>query len=252
MIDLAAARNRRFALSGILLAAFLAFAPRPAAAIDFQAGGGFVVAVPRGELGENIENTGLGLELHGGIWLGASPVMLGAQLGFLNYGSESRREPFSLTIPDVEVEVTTTNSIYSGHLMLRLAPRLPGVRPYAEGVVGFKNFETTTKIEEIDGDPDEDPIAESTNLGDTVFSYGGSAGLMFRVWRSGLGSDAPDGMLGEDFDVWLDLRFGYQGGGEAEYLKEGAITRGPDGVEYDISRSSTELMLFQVGAAVTF
>lgn len=241
--------SRRWARICLPLASLGVLSAAPAAAINGQAGAGFVVAEPRGELGESIEKTGFGGEVHGGVWLGPSPVMIGGKLDIINYGNESRREPFSLTIPDVEVEVNTTNMIYGGHLFLRLEPRIPTVRPYVEGVVGFKYFQTTTKIQEINSS-DPDPIAESTNLDDGVFSWGGSGGLMVHVWSS-VGSGTATAPA-PAFDLWLDLGVSYQGGGEADYLKEGAITRGPDGVEYDVSRSSTELLVYLIGATITF
>jgi len=36
-------------------------------------------------------------------------------LGFLVYGSETREESFSITVPDVLLNVTTTNNIFLCH-----------------------------------------------------------------------------------------------------------------------------------------
>ena len=50
--------------------------------------------------------------------------MIGADLAFMIYGSETRQEPFSLTIPDVTVEVETSNNIVLLHALARLQERL--------------------------------------------------------------------------------------------------------------------------------
>ena len=40
----------------------------------------------------------------------------------MQYGSEKREEPWSMTIPDVFVDVKTTNDLLAAHLFLRLQP----------------------------------------------------------------------------------------------------------------------------------
>ena len=138
--------------------------------------------------------------------------MIGLEVGFMNYGSSDRREPFSTTIPDVFVRVSTTNNFILGHAILRLQPNAGVFRPYIQGMVGFNYLFTDTKIENENNAGQE--VASSTNLSDGAFSYGGGAGLMFLVYRPN------DGTVS---DIFVDLGARYVFGGEAEYLKEGSI-----------------------------
>jgi hypothetical protein len=180
------------------------------------------------------------------------PLAFGVSLGYLTYGSESREEPFSSTIPDVVVDVTTTNSILLGHLLVRLQGRQGMLRPYFEGMAGFSYLFTKTKITDVDNE-DED-IASSTNLDDFVFSYGASAGVMVVLYEGvadvdGEGTDK--GGTTEPFALSLDLGISYLLGGEASYLKKGSIHRSGDRVAYDILRSETDLLVAHIGVTLS-
>jgi hypothetical protein len=183
-----------------------------------------------------------------------APLAIGLSLGYLTYGSESRKEPFSSTIPDVTVEVTTTNSILLGHFLLRLQPRDGTLRPYLEGMAGFNYLFTKTKIIDV-GDDEE--IASSTNLDDLVFSYGFRSGLMIEVYegveRDDDGDDEDAGSRGapRTYSVSLDLGVSYLPGGEASYLKKGSIRRSDDRVAYDIIRSKTDLITAHIGITLS-
>ncbi len=137
-----AGRTFLFAVAfAILLMPFAAEAQVvPEASVAFSLG------FPSGEFRDHVPSVGIGLDLTGGIQLPGSPVFLGAEFGFLIYGHESRREPFSTTIPDVEVRVITTNNLINGHLFLRLQPGVGSVRPYFDAFIGFKYLFTLTEI----------------------------------------------------------------------------------------------------------
>ena len=86
----------------------------------FQAAVNFLLGQPKDEFKENVQDLGFGI---GGMFAfrpGNSPIMLGIDGAYMIYGSETRQEPFSLTIPDVTVEVETRNNIFLGHALLRL------------------------------------------------------------------------------------------------------------------------------------
>ena len=101
----------------------IALAPSMAAAQAVpEASVAFTLGIPTGEFSDNVPGLGVGIDLTGGIQFAGTPIFLGAELGFLIHGREVRREPFSTTIPDVEVMVITTNNIMNGHLFLRLQP----------------------------------------------------------------------------------------------------------------------------------
>jgi len=208
---------------------------------SWQGGLDFLVGVPQGEFKKNVDKAGVGLAGNIGYAPEGTPVMLGLEFGFMNYGSADRREPFSTTIPDVFVNVSTTNNFVSGHVLLRLQPNTGVFRPYLQGMVGYNYLYTETKVENINVPGQE--VASSNNLSDGAFSYGGGAGLMFRVYQS------DDGNIS---DVFVDIGARYAFGGEAEYLKEGSIRSANGKVQYDILKSKTDILILQIGASVRF
>ncbi|HPG40617.1 MAG TPA: outer membrane beta-barrel protein [bacterium] len=210
----------------------------------FQGGLNLLIGAPQSEFKENVDNVGIGLGGHFGYNIPQSPFILGGSLGFLIYGSDTREEPFSPTIPDVWVDVTTTNSIFQGHLMLRVQPQEGTLRPYLDGLFGFSYLSTTTEVKDQGWD-DDDNIASSTNQDDFTSSYGGGGGLMIKVYEGVNQNDSP-------YTIFVDLGVRYLVGGNAEYLKEGSIEIKNGKVYYDLSESTTDLMIYQIGAAINF
>lgn len=207
----------------------------------------FVTGLPRGDFRANVDDPGFGLSVFGGLGFEGVPVVLGAELGFLIYGQEVRREPFSSTIPDVRVRVVTSNNIATGHLVLRLQPPRGAVQPYLDGLVGFKYFFTETRIES-ENRSDDEPIAASTNFDDAAPSYGVGGGVQVKLY-GGYG-ERPRGHV-QALNLTLGVR--YLLGGEAEYLKRGSIERHRDGtLEYDVSRSKTDLLMPHLGVTLRF
>ena len=200
--------------------------------------GYFTIALPQGEFDEKVENNGFGFTGQALFSVPGSPVAIGGSFGGVIYGSETRREPFSTTIPDVTVDVETNNYILLGHLVLRIQPPTGSFRPYAEGVIGFNYLFTETTIESR-----EEDIASDTNFDDGVFSYGGGGGIMFMVYEGG---------GGRPVNVFVDLGARYLKGGKAQYLREGSIRREDGRVLYDIEESKTDLLAIQIGATVQF
>jgi len=248
----------RTALPAIALAvAAVVFTPPAAAQTDAPApsvtGEGslrFTVGVPAGEFRDNIDDLGFGGALFVGARFGASPVVLGADLGFLVYGRSTDTVPFSTTVgPRVQLDVVTTNSIVQPHLVLRLQPSDGLVRPFFEGLVGFKYLFTETDVRDDDRFGDDAQIASTTNFDDFAFSGGAGAGVDIRVYRAEPGEDVRT--------VSIHLGAQYLLGQEAEYLAEGNLedTNGngrldPD--ELNIRRSRTTLVQPQVGVSVQF
>jgi len=215
-----------------------------------QGGLNFTIGIPQGEFKENVDRIGIGISGH--IAYQPNPFFaIGVALGTITYGSESRNEPFSTTIPDVMVEVTTTNNLAQVHMMMQVGMPMGYVKPYIEGRLGFNYLWTTTRIEDID---DQDEVASSTNFDDLALAYGTGGGLMIKVWEKGRASSGRRSSGGSGPDkVYIDLKAIYAFGGEAEYLKEGSIARG-EGTEviYDVSKSKTDLMTIHIGAAIEF
>lgn len=212
---------------------------------DFQAGINLLLGQPRDEFKENVEDFGFGI---GGMFAyrpGNSPLMIGADLEFVIYGSETREEPFSLTIPDVTVEVETSNNILLFHALARLQGNRGVFRPYLDGLIGMHYFFTETKVRD-DDDFTEEPIASSTNQEDVALSYGAGGGVMLLVHQK---KQVEGSKLHE---VLIDFRVRYSFGGEATYLKRGSITRENGAVSIDPLRSRTDLLTYQLGVVFTF
>jgi hypothetical protein len=108
------------------------------------------VGQPQDEFQENVEDLGFGL---GGMFAyrpGSGPLMIGADMEFAIYGSETRQEPFSLTIPDVTVEVKTSNNILLLHALARVQANRGIYRPYLDGLIGMHYFFTQTEVRDED------------------------------------------------------------------------------------------------------
>lgn len=204
-----------------------------------------MLGLPKGEFKENVGNLGGGFTGH--ILWSPSPKMpfsVGLNLGFLIYGSESRWEPFSYTIPDVTVQVDRSNNILNFHLLFRIIPQKGSVRPYLEGLFGGAYLFTDTKIENTSKGEE---IASSVNFSDYAWSYGGGVGLMFYV------TEAKDDVSGRAMPIFIDLKARYLFGSRADYLKEGSIRNlGGGKVAYDVVRSTTDVLSIHLGAVIFF
>ncbi len=208
---------------------------RPQGTLDF------ILGIPQGEFSEYVDNVGFGVNAFGGIGIGRSPIVIGAEAGFLVYGYENRNEPFSSTIPDVTVRVQTSNNIFLGHFLLRLQPQVGRVQPYLDGLFGFKYLFTQTSIENERGG---ESIAASTNFDDFALSYGAGGGLKIQLY------DGPIGKEQKWARMSMNLGIRYLFGGEAEYLQKGSIRRANGDVTYDVDRSQTDLLMPQLGITV--
>jgi len=230
--------------------------PSTAGAQSVYAGLSFLTGYPHGEFKQNVDHAGFGGEGHVGYHFGAVPLVLGAEIGVMSYGSNTRREPFSTTIPDVTVSVETSHNIAHGNLFLRLQPDEGVVRPYAEGVLGTNYFFTQTTIQNSDWNSGEhdNSIASTTNQDDWGLMYGVGAGLMVRVFDN---DDAPVRDIAERETTgiatgFVTLGFRYLYGGKAEYLTNGSIRRNNGTVTYDVTSSRTDLLTGQLGFEVRF
>lgn len=206
------------------------------------AGLNLTLAIPSGEFKEKVDNVGFGLSGHI-LFLAPkpkSPFGIGLNLGYIVYGSESRREPLSNTIPDVFVNVDRTNSLMNFHLLFTVGLPQGRIRPYLEGLFGGSYIYTTTSVKS-QGTGEE--FASSTNFDDWAWSYGGGGGLTILL------SGDPNT---DENTVYLDLKGRYLLGSEAEYLKQGSVRIENGQVYYDVSRSKTDLITIHAGVLVYF
>ncbi len=240
-------RMKASAVLAVVLAAVFVSGPSAAGAVDFQAGLGFIVGSPQGELRNNIDGNGYGLGIEGFVGPDRSPFSVGLNFGFMNYGHDERTEALSTTIPDLKVRVRNDNNIVHGNLVLRFQPVRTGwLRPYADGLVGFKYLYTSTSIENENSWGGEE-IASSTNFDDGALSYGVGGGLLFRVHTF-------DNFAETDrrADLFVDFKVRYLHGGDAEYLRKGSIRTSEGRVEYDVRKSETDMLVFHLGVSFGF
>jgi hypothetical protein len=224
----------------IVMACFLAFwigGATIARAQEFQAGVSFTTVAPRGEFKENITTNGYGVSGLFLVRLGPSPFLVGGDVGVVTYGSESRREPFSTTIPNVDVRVRTSNNIFLAHTLVRLQPQEGRIRPYADGLIGLKHLFTRTSISD---DFSGEVIASDTDLSDTTFSYGFGGGIQVPISKIG------------GWTMVLDGNVRYLRGARAAYLKKGSIREENGQVIYDVLSSRTDVIAVQVGLTFRF
>lgn len=205
-----------------------------------SAGLNFTLAFPMGEFKENVDRVGFGIA---GQFLliipkPGQPFGIGLNAGFINYGNETRREPFSYTIPDVFVDVERSNNLVNFHLLFQIAPYKGRIRPYLEGLFGGSYLFTETSIKS----QDYSEVASSTNLEDFAWSYGGGAGVMIQITNENE----------QGTSIFLDIKGRYLMGTEAEYLKEGSIEIIGSQVYYDITRSKTDLVSAHLGVVAFF
>jgi len=242
----------------VLLLVSILINSEDASARGFDLGLSFDVAAPQDEFRNTVDRNGYGFSIEGLYKPGDMPVKFGLDFGFSQYGRETRKEPFSLTIPDVMVDVKTTNNILLTHFLVRLQHDYGRIKPYFDGIVGLHYLYTETSIDNED-DWDDEPIASTKNFDDLTLSRGVGAGFMislvsFDKHDKAINSfmKATGGMQKAACELLLDFKIRYLYGGEAEYLKEGSITRENGDVIYDVKRSDTDLLLFQLGVIFRF
>jgi hypothetical protein len=207
-----------------------------ACAQEIQIGFDFLTVVPRGQFKDNIKNNGYGASGQFLVRVKQSPILVGIDMGGVVYGSETRKETLLPSVPEVRIDVTTGNNIFLTHFLVRAEPRHGAVRPYVDGLIGFKYLFTSTSI-----NIDSENNASETNLSDLTFSYGFGGGVQVRL------NPNP-----KRLEVLLDGKVRYLRGARAEYLREGSIRRENGAVFFDVLRSRTDVVTAQVGIAFRF
>lgn len=208
----------------------------------FQLGFDFNLGFPQNAFNDNIDGKGYGGSAYFVFNIPRTPLHIGASFAVLVYGSDSRSEPFSETIPEVFVDVTTRNSILLSHFFVRIIPPGRRLRPYFEGLIGFNYLWTETGVYDQVGSGDDHRLARNVNHDDFALSFGAGCGVLFRLYRDRRNT----------FSVNLDTGIRYLKGKEAEYMTEGSVIRNNDDVEYVIRESNTDLIVLRIGLCIGF
>ena len=197
--------------------------------VSLQAG------LPQGPFRDQLDTIGLGLNMMGGYRLPGLPLMAGLDINFLTFGRDSRSEPLSSTIPDVQVRVDNSYNMVSSFATLRMGGQERRFAPYIEGLAGFNYLYTQSTVHNsIDGEQ----VFSDINVDDFSFSYGIGAGAQYLIWDGGAIYNSL---------MYLNLQLRYIRGGQAEYVRPGTIENVDGFLEYEAANSRTDLMYIRLG-----
>jgi hypothetical protein len=212
---------------------------RPEFGIAFQAG------LPQGDFEAE---TSFGAAIFAGMGLPNLPVVLGMDFAFLvdeNDRSTIAKSDFSSVVAETSSDITML------HFVARLQPAAGLVRPYMDALIGFKHFETRTRINEhfTDfGDPDDcffsdcvRPIDNDENSSDAALSYGLGGGFDVRLYS------------GDGFQVRAVVGARYLFGEKAEYVIPSSVRIiDADTVAFETTQSRTDLLTTHAGLVIHF
>lgn len=187
---------------------------------------------PTGEFGDNI-GFGYGANAAYLFHLDRAGIMsLRADLGFIDYGNESKRVPLSSTIGGrIQVKVSTTNYIIPISAGPQLTWPTGSVRPYVNAGVGEQFFVTQSSVGNA-GDADG---LSTTNQHDHT-----------RTWVAGGGVYVP--VYARRLSVMLDAGVQYFTGGRAQYLRPGSIVDLPNSqIQITPLESETHMLVVRLG-----
>lgn len=207
-----------------------------------QGGIGFVRVEPVGEFSTFVPEAAPGVLLHVDYGLGQTLFRVGGEFAWAQYGQTTRTVALGGLIPEVpdaSLDVQTENALLMLHGRVRAQARRGRWKPYADGLIGFTSIYTRSEVranESCDDGSCESTSDAFTHERDFVLSYGGGAGVMFRILPR---PDAPS----------VDVSLRYIRGGIADYLVEGAVRVEGGQVTRDISRSRTDTVAFYIGVA---
>ncbi len=203
-------------LSCILLSIFPILAQLPT--LGFQVGIGVSGGSAQNDFADQLDNTIWSLNVNGMYHIPLLPLGVGANIMYGQYGQTNRKVPFNSYVSTVYVREETTNNIFQGHLIGRFRP-VPGpVQPYLDGMIGFVNLTTSTKITDEDDWDDEGDIASSQNASSSGFSKGWGAGIQIQLWKGlALGDRKGPGQL------LLDIGYQQYYNPKLKYMTEDSI-----------------------------
>jgi hypothetical protein len=208
------------------------------APVRWEIGFNGLVADPVGEFGDYVDLGG-GFNLFGVVYLGEGRSW-GLRLDgtLIIYGSNTVRRPLSPTVPFVDVDVKTENTIASFALGPQFVFGQGRLRPFLHGSVGASQFATTTSVYGS-GSSSVQPFASTDNFEDYTFLLTAGGGLQI------------DLATARQHPISLELGADYLRHGLTEYLREGGIRELPGGgYEVDPIRSETNLMTYHLGLVI--
>jgi hypothetical protein len=192
------------------------------------------VGVPQGEFAQGVKIAG---GIGGGLIFAVNSVIgLRTDLGVMIYGSETRRVPLGGgALGLINVDVTTTNSIFGGNIGAQIGLPGPTPKPYVGGMIGFSAFTTSSSVE--GSNSNAEPFASSTNSNDATFAKTVLGGFYIPIGKG---------------NTMFDIGARYTWNGEkVRYLTEGDIIEDGNG-DLIVTPRETRADLLTITIGVTF
>lgn len=213
-----------------------------------------VAAFPQGDLDRQIDGKAAGISTFVGGPVPGSPFVLGSEIGYLNYGTDSRLRLHStvfdegidedLAIPLEAVNTSVSNNILLGHLVVRLQPLQGRFQPYVDGLAGLKYFVTRLRV-------DSDVVAfrrgldQDSHVTDFAFSYGVGGGFELRLYEH----ESPWRDKPANVSIHGGLRYLF--GTPAEYAAKGSFREVDGRILVDEVETHTDMLVPHFGIRVS-
>ena len=203
---------------------------------EFLAGASLQLAKPMNNFRQNLNTQGIGGSAFFLVKIPQKiPIYIGLELGGITYDKAYVQFATELDGFLVQVQEETAPSIFMGHGIVRVElPFNSFVIPYVEGMFGFKNLYTRTKLKDLEASEDN-VIYNELEEGDWAFSYGASVGISIPIaWNR----------------MSIDFKCSYLLGTASDYLvRKTSLSTIPDQpIDYfELKNSTTDLLLPQIG-----
>jgi opacity protein-like surface antigen len=227
-------------------------------------GAALALGIPQNEFRQATDANGGGFNFSLNIPLSKTvPIYAGADYTYMLYGMNRKRFDLeSNVVVDgvvvdqilIPLESKTSNNIHQFYLTLRAEAPFRVIRPYVQGMGGFRYLSTKTTLtdkspDSIYAENEDGVLGKERQLGSTVWSWGYAGGLKIRL------SD----------DIALDLRCDFLYGGKAKFYDSddtagwqveirGGTEWNPNDIKPEnielVTRprqSTTDMMMFQLG-----
>ena len=210
-------------------------APKPPGVWSLYAGG--LLALPSAEFRSTINNSifNLAAGVGGGFLVNpfgkkrASPVHIGFDFNYLNYGIDYTDA--TSTMPPLK----TTFNIFTYSLMARLQrpDRTRGFTPFADGMIGIREFATVTKVDK--------------NVSNIVYATD-QPEVLSRISDTGLNFGLGAGFLAGRSSLVFTCRLMFLWGREVDYVVRHSVVIDSSGhVNYTKGSTTTSLLMLQIG-----
>lgn len=199
-------------------------------------GGGIGLSIPTCEFGTALGKNLFHANAHFAYPLGRIPfVQGGLAFGYSVLGEIDRTVPVNTDYLGItEGTINTRDKVFSYHTFLRLCPLGGRIRPYVDGLAGFRQFRTTSRVtaEGVEG-----RLSKEANQSDLAFSAGWAAGVMVTFGKL----------------VYVEARVEHFNSGEATYADPNSVSISDQGVVgFNTLTSRTDATNITAGIGLVF